>query len=245
VSGIDDLFAPPKPIVRVIDFEATGLERECKVVEVGHCDFDPIARTIGRPESYLCGGIDQMPPDTRAVHHIRLEDLAGLPPYDRWCLYEQAARAGVVAFAAHSADFEAQHILGSIPLVCTFKAAVRVWPDAPSHSVFGLLYWLEDQGLVAYDRQLAHPPHRAGPDAYATAVLLQAIYAAGYEGRDLIAWTREPALLPRCPLGDWRGHKWEECDPSFLEWILRKIHDREDVRFCAARELERRERPNE
>lgn len=242
--GSADLLGDPPPIVRVLDFEATGLERECRVVEVGHCDFDPISRAIGRPESYLCGGIDRMPPETRAIHHIRLEELAGLPRYDRWCLYEHAARAGVAAFAAHTADFEAMHILGSIPLICTHKAALRVWPDAPSHSVFGLLYWLEDQGLVQYDRQLAHPPHRAGPDAYATAILLRAIYEAGHQGRDLMAWTREPALLPRCPLGDWRGYRWAEIETSFLEWIVRKIHDREDVRFCAIRELDRRENPD-
>jgi exodeoxyribonuclease X len=52
-------------------------------------------------------------------------------------------------------------------------------------------------------------------------------------------------MLPRCPLGDWRGHRWEEVDTGFLDWILRKIHDREDVRFCAARELDRRERADE
>lgn len=242
---MSDLFGNPPPLVRVIDFEATGLEAGCKIVEVGHCDFDPSSRRIGRPESYLCGGIETMPPEVRAVHHIRLEELVGCAPYDRWCLYEHAVRAGVVAFAAHMADFEARHILGSIPLICTYKAALRIWPEAPSHSVFGLLYWLEDQGLATYDREIAHPPHRAGPDAYATAVLLSAIYAAGHEGRDLIGWTREPAMLPRCPLGEWRGKPWAECDGGFLRWILRTIYDREDVRFCAEQELNRREMINE
>jgi hypothetical protein len=48
-------------------------------------------------------------------------------------------------------------------------------------------------------------------------------------------------LLPRCPIGDWRGHTWDEVEEGFLQWILRKITDREDVRFCAQKELERRE----
>ena len=49
-------------------------------------------------------------------------------------------------------------------------------------------------------------------------------------------------MLPTCPLGDWRGRKWSEVEESFLWWILRRITDREDVRFCAQAELDRRER---
>lgn len=239
---MNDLFGAPLPVVRVIDFEATGLQPDAKVVEVGHCDFDVTNRAVGLPASYLCR-VDHMPPDTRAVHHIRAEETAGLPPYDRWCLYEEAVRAGVVAFAAHTADFEQRFMLGSIPLVCTYKAALRVWPEAPSHSVFGLLYWLEDQGLAAYSRQLAMPPHRAGPDAYATCHLLAAIYAEGFEGRDLIKWTMEPRLLPRVPIGDWRGRRWDEPDWGFLRWIVNKRASGmdPDIVWNAEREIERRE----
>lgn len=236
-----DLFGSPPPLVRVIDFEATGLHEGAQVVEVGQCDFDVTTRTVGLPNGYLCR-VASMPPDTRAVHHIRAEDTLGFPPYDRRCLYEEAVRAGVVAFAAHTADFEARFIVGSIPLVCTYKAALRVWPDAPSHSVFGLLYWLEDQGLVTYDRQLAMPPHRATPDAYATAVLLQALYGTGVEGKDLIRFTMEPRHLPRVPIGNWRGHRWDEADQGFLRWIVGKAGtDMDpDIIWNAERELERR-----
>lgn len=232
------------PLIRVLDYEATGLDVGCKVVEVGLCDVHSVSRKVSAPVSWLCR-VDSMPPETRAIHHIRAEDTRGYPPYDRWCLYEEAVRAGIVAWAAHSADFEARYLIGSIPLICTWKSALRVWPDAPSHSVFGLLYWLEDQGLVAYDRHLAHPPHRAQPDAYATAILLAAMMAGGATGADFMQWTREPAMIPRCPIGDWRGRKWADIETSFLEWIVRKIHDREDVRFAAIRELDRREMTDE
>lgn len=229
-------------LVRVIDFEATGLHPGAQVVEVGQADLNVATRRIGGLKSYLCR-VESMPPDTRAIHHIRAEETAGLPPYDRWCLYEEAARDGVVAFAAHTANFEERFILGNIPLVCTYKAALRVWPDAPSHSVFGLLYWLEDQGLATYDRALAMPPHRAGPDAYATAVLLAAIYAAGHEGRDLIKWTMEPRVLPRIPIGNWRGKRWDECDRGFLQWIIGKRYSDmdPDIIWNAERELDRRD----
>lgn len=228
-------------IVRVIDMEATGLQLDAKVCEVATCDFDTEALTVAAPRSTLCF-VDHMPPDTRAVHHIRAADTIGFPPYDRWIIYEEAARAGVAAFAAHSCDFEERFLLGSIPVVCTYKAALRVWPDAPAHGVFALLYWLEDRGLVDYDRAIAHPPHRAGPDAYATAILLRAIYQAGHDGKDLVRWTIEPRLLPRCPIGNWRGHPWEDCDSGFLHWILGKRgSDMDpDIIWNAEREITRR-----
>src|SRR3546814_16811105 len=97
---------------------------------------------VGATHSYLCR-VDQMPPDTRAIHHIRASDTAGLPPYDRRILYEEAVRAGVYAWGAHSAEHEAKYMIGSMPLFCTNKAALRLWPDAPRHGVFALLYWLE------------------------------------------------------------------------------------------------------
>jgi exodeoxyribonuclease X len=229
----------PAPLIRVLDLEATGLERGAAVVEYGWTDIDPATLEIGETCTSLCR-VEAMPCEARAVHHIRAADTAGFPPYDRRWLYEQAVRDCVYSWAAHTADFEAQFILGALPLFCTYKAALRLWPDAPSHSVFGLLYWLEDLGVDEFDRGRAYPAHRAGPDSYATAVLLRAMLAAGLDGRRLRQWTCEPALLPRCPIGDYRGQPWEECDAGFLEWILRKIWDREDVRFCAELELEKR-----
>lgn len=229
-------------IVRVIDMEATGLQRDAKICEVGHYDLDTETMTIGNGKTYLCR-VDSMPPDTRAVHHIRAADTAAWPPYDRWCVYEEAARAGVAAFAAHTCDFEERFMLGSIPIVCTYKAALRVWPEAPAHGVFALLYWLEDQGLVSYDRVLAHPPHRAAPDAYATAHLLRRIYELGFTGKDLRQWTCEPRMLPRCPIGSWRGHPWADCDWGFLQWISNKrgTDMDPDIIWNAEREMDRRE----
>lgn len=244
---MSDLFGNPPPLVRVLDFEATGLHPEAQVVEVGHVDFDPVSRSISRGATYLCA-VDSMPPDTRAVHHIRAEETRGLPPYDRRVLYEEAVRAGVVAWAAHTSSFEERFILGDIPMICTYKAALRVWPDAPgNHGVFTILYWLEDQGLVTYDRARAYPSHRALPDAYATAVILSAIYEAGFTGKDLIKWTMEPRLLPRVPIGRFRGEPWNVPDWGFLRWIVdKKGTDMDpDIIWNAQREMDRRESQND
>lgn len=234
-----DLLGQPDPVIRVLDFECTGLDPDALVCEVGTTDLNPVTREIGETVTTLCR-VPAMPPETRAVHHIRASATQAFPPYDRRCLYEAAVTAGVYAWAAHSAKFEERYIIGSLPMFCTHKSALRLWPDAPAHGVFPLLYWLEDQGRVTFDQARAFPPHRAGPDSYATAVLLKAMLDEGVTGRTLKEWTAEPRILPRCPIGKYRGQPWSECDYGFLDWILRTIVDDADLRFNASLEIERR-----
>lgn len=232
-----DLFGPP-PLIRVIDFECTGLGDDAEVCEVAWTDLNPKTLEVGETVSFLCR-VASMPPDTRAIHHIRASDTAGFPPYDRRIIYERAVQDGVYAFAAHTAEHEAKYMIGAMPLFCTNKAALRFWPDAPKHGVFPLLYWLEDQGKVRLDPARAMPPHRAGPDSYATALLLRSMLDDGLTGTTLREWSAEPRVFPRCPIGQWRDQPWADCDWGFLEWILRKIDD-PDIRFNASLEMERR-----
>lgn len=231
------------PVIRVLDFESTGTEPDALIVEVGQTDLNAVTHQIGETVTWLCR-VDLMPPTARAVHHIRATDTASFPPYDRRCLYEAAVGAGVYAWAAHNASFEERFIIGALPMFCTYKAALRLWPEAPGHGAFPLLYWLEDQGRVRFDQARAHPPHRAGPDSYATAVLLQAMLREGVTGRTLREWSAEPRILPRCPIGKYRGLPWAECDWGFLDWILRTITDDPDLRFNASLELEKRRSSN-
>ncbi len=222
-------------IVRVIDFETTGTEPPAQVCEVGICDLSLDDRSISAPLSWLCG-VNAMPPEVRAVHHISLADCAGAIPFD-------AARLlapDLVAIAAHNAEFETKFFAPTVPVICTYKAALRVWPSAPSHSNGALRYWLEDQGLIAPDHSLTQPTHRAGPDAYVTAHVLLALLNAGATGRDMIAWTKEPRLLPTCPIGKFRGKPWSEVEAGFLGWMLRQPTMEEDLRWNAKREIARR-----
>lgn len=239
-----DLFGQ-SPVVRCIDMEATALERG-EVIEVAHYDFNPATGDITGGWSELCRTAVN-PAETRAIHHIRTADVAGCPPYDRRVVYEAAVRAGAVAWAAHNTGLEEQFLPNGLPIVCTYKAALRLWPDAPgNHGLFALLYYLEDEGLATYDQALAWPSHRALPDAYACAVVLAAIYRAGITGKKLLEWTAEPRVLPRCPIGAWRGYRWEEVEWSMLEWIVWKARDLDaDIRWNAQREMDRREQSNE
>lgn len=238
-------------VLTVIDVETTGLEPPAEVIELGWQDViveDGAAR-LGNRGSRLFGAERGIPPETMAVHHIRPGEIEGQPLFGAHDLEEllhgdngSAANDGAPpdALVAHNAAFETlwftPTLIGSMPVICTLKAALRVWPDAPGHSNSVLRYWL---GLDL-DDALAMPPHRAGPDAYVTANILVALFNAGATGKDMVAWTREPALLPRCPIGKFRGQPWASVDGGFLNWMLAQPSMEADLKWNAQRELDRR-----
>lgn len=227
-------------VLRVIDFETSGMEPPVsQVVEVGYCDLsrgEGGVWSVGQPVSWLCGA-DAMPPEVRAVHHITLAEVAGLASFDP----ASVVAPHCAAVVAHNWSFEAA-FLGDqqTPAICTLKAALRVWPDAPSHSNTVLRYWLEDQGLLSLDHDTAMPPHRAGPDAYVTAHILKALLAAGATGREMIAWTQEPRLLPKITFGKHKGAAWKDAPRDYLEWAAFKSDLDGDTKWNAERELQRR-----
>lgn len=223
-------------IIRVIDFETTGMEPpEAEVCEVGTCDFLLEERRIDTPLAWYCA-VKSMPPEVRAVHHISLADCAGSEPFSQDAIFRQPC----AAIAAHVSEFETKFFTTDLPIICTCKAALRVWPEAPSHSNAALRYWLEDAGKIAPVRAMTQPPHRAGPDAYVTAHILRALFDAGVTGRQMVAWTKEPRLMPRCTLGKFRGQPWPTVDMGFLDWMLRQPDMEDDLKWNARREIERR-----
>jgi len=231
-------------IIRVIDMETTGMDAASSVIELGWSDYDVETMQVADPVSSLFH-VDTIPPESRAVHHIGLADIpASAQPFDVFAdVFMPADTMAITFFAAHNAAFECQ-FLGEMEhrrVICTYKSALRIWPDAPSHANGALRYWLEDAGKISPDATKAYPTHRAGPDAYITAHLLRALFEAGATGKDMVAWTRAPAVLPRCPIGTpWRGMKWAEVDFGFLKWMADKPDMEPDHQWNARRELDRR-----
>lgn len=223
--------------VRIIDFETTGFEPpEAQVCEVAYCDLETDSREVGDPVSWLCGITGLMPPETRSVHHISSDDCDGFPPFDPDTLDDEK----LAVYAAHNAEFEGKFFTFQKPVICTYKSALRVWPDAPGHSNGALFYWLLDQRLIKPDLCKSQPFHRAGPDSYVTAWILVALLNAGATGKEMVAWTKEPKLLPKCTIGKFRGKPWSEVDDGFLGWMLKQVDMDADLKWNAARELKRR-----
>lgn len=229
-------------LIRVIDFETTGFESECEVVEMGWCDYDTEADKIIGPDSRLFR-VDYMPPQACAVHHITAEDTQGAQPYTRH-LFEQVMEdeGDCDVLCCHNLQFDSQWIYDPVwPMICTYKSALRLWPEAPGHSNQVLRYWLDEkEKLRLGNPKLALPPHRAQADAYVTAHILQAIMREGVTAKSMTGWAKQPALLPTCPIGKFRGKPWCDVEAGFLEWMLKQVDMEEDYKWNARRELERR-----
>lgn len=224
-------------VIRIIDFETTGTEPpEGEVCEVGSCDFYLEEGKINEPRSWLCG-VNSMPPEVRAIHHISIAECAGKPVFEAGTMLRDG---DVQALAAHNAEFEMKFFESHLPVICTYKVALRAWPEAPSHSNGALRYWLEDQGKIELRHELTQPAHRAGPDAYVTAHILKALFDTGLTGKQMVAWSKEPRLLPTCPLGKFRGKPWAEVEAGFLGWMLRQPTMESDLKWNAEREIARR-----
>jgi exodeoxyribonuclease X len=229
--------------VRVIDLETTGSSPPAHgVCEIGWQDVE---RQEGGQWSLAADGSARfvnpgrpIPPVTMAVHHIMDADVAGAPFWPEIAPAILQPAGGTLALAAHRAAFEQRfctpRLAGGAQWICTWKCALRLWPDSPSFSNQVLRYWRMPDGL---DQAKGLPVHRAFPDAYVTAHHLRdQLNTAGLA--QLLAWSAEPGLLPRVPAGADRGRAWGELEDEVLQ---RYTTDRnEDVRFSAQSELERR-----
>lgn len=234
-------------IIRVVDLETTGMAApDAAPCEVAWVDLRAIDNAweidLFSMRSLLCNPSRQIPPEVSAVHHIVDEDVA-----DKMFWTEALAACAAKddplfrpsAFAAHNAKFERQwltrDVVGEAPVICTYKCALRAWPDAPSHSNQSLRYWLKPAGL---DREIAAVAHRALPDAYVTAfTLIELLKMLTIE--QLVSISSEPALLPKVRFGKHAGKAWGDVPSDYLQWCLRQDMD-EDVIFTARHELSRR-----
>ena len=221
---------------RIVDLETTGTTPNDAVVEIAAVDLlgeqiIPVGSDLVRPPIPI-------PPQASAVHHITDDDVSGSPTLEGLLpFYMNEGRvAGVGVFTAHHWVFEGQWLSGKLagrPVICTYKAALRVWPEAPGHSNQALRYWLKPKGFRS---EFASPAHRAQPDAYVTALLLRELLRV-VSVDNLIAWTGEPVLLPRVTFGRHRGCRWNEVPVDYLEWITERSDHSEDVRFTAIHAL--------
>jgi len=164
--------------LRVIDLETSGSHpASSEVIEFGSVDLvlHESGWQIEPPHTQLFCPQAPLTPETQAVHHLMAEDFSTeLPcatPETLSALIQRAPAPTMLA--AHHIAFE-RHFLtdemtGGLPWLCTLRAGQKLWPDAPRHTNQILRYWLR----LDLDRHMASPAHRAGPDAYVTAHILQ------------------------------------------------------------------------
>lgn len=230
-------------IIRSWDVETSGsVDEGGVVIESGWCDIDLKTRDVSEPKSQLFGlPIGRtLSPEVRAVHHIQESELPA-DLFDAEDTKRQWGFEGVATMVAHSAEYETSFMQPACPVICTYKVALRVWPDAPTHSNAGLRYWLQDDGRINPVDSLCLPHHRAGPDSYVTAHIMLALMDTGMSGKEMARISREPALLPRCPIGKFRNKPWPEVESGFMLWMLKQADMAENLKWNAKRELDRRD----
>lgn len=237
-------------MIRIFDLETTGFTPDNHApCEIGFADLVALRRDLAgepcdwrveEPQSYLCHPGRPIPAESSAIHHIVDADVEGCAPWREMLPHSIPPKgAETVAFAAHNAKFERQWIgeplTGAAPWICTYKCALRLWPDAPGHSNQTLRYWLQ----IDAPRAIADNAHRAGPDALVTAhILRRMLETPGVTLNRLIEWSDLPALLVKRHINPWRGKRWSEIDDAdFLYWILRRDFS-DDVLYTARQRLD-------
>ena len=245
----DALPAPdlPATTVRVIDTETAGQRLpDDAVIEIGSADLDLLTLASGnRMETLVDPAGAPISPGARRVHKIEDAELVGAPAFGEAVLPFATART----FAAHRASFDRSRLRLPGDWLCTWKLALRAFPDAPAH------------GLQSLVRRLALRPelpegshaHRALFDAVCTVELLAACYRAlaprcrGPE--DFLARavrvSREPGLLVRFRFGRHKGMAVREVPTDYLIWVMGEPEMDADAAFTARHELKRRGLPIE
>jgi exodeoxyribonuclease X len=227
--------------VRVIDLETAG-NGPNDVCEIGWQDVvldqDGIWRLNDERGALFVNPGRPIAAETMAVHHIQDCEVVGAPYWKQVAASVLQPEGGVAALAAHRAAFEQRfckpRLTAGASWICTWKCAMRVWPELPRFSNQMLRYQRMPEGLI---HAVGLPAHRALPDAYVTAHHLRDLLnAASLE--QLLIWSDEPGLLPRVPAGPDRGKGWDLVSDDCLAELLK---DRDaDVRFSAQTEMARR-----
>lgn len=239
----------------VFDLETTGVEPTDKVVELGWCPMtqDGEAKVkIKQAHSHLCNPGIPIPPETSAIHHITDFTMKSIQ-----ATFEERIELVMATYGpttgqkrwhpvAHNAKFEQQFITPSMvherQWVCTYKCAMRAWPDAPSHSNQVLRYWLPELNDQLF-YNFAMPPHRAAPDAYVTSHILARLLKK-HPLAELLEWSSEVAMPPRINFGMHKGKKWVDAPIDYLEWLIFTSDFDADMKTYAKAIMEERRHGN-
>lgn len=216
-------------MLRVLDIETTGIDcSKDAVIEIASVDLTRDG--ITNEQQSFVNPDRSIPPASMAVHHIMDDDVRDAPS-----IADAITRfMGADHYVAHNAQFEQSFLepmLGT-NWVCTYKCALRVWPDLPSHSNQALRYQL---GLAAPFGRDRHSiiAHRALGDCIVTAAIFMEISKKA-KWPVILRWSQEPALKTVCDFGKHRGERFDAIPLDYLHWMRDKLTDDKDMQFTAA-----------
>lgn len=233
-------------LIKIVDVETTGLDprvdRICEVATIDVNFAEPTEKAAGVFErqamwSTLVNPERDIPPEASGVHDIVDADVAGAP---KIADILDVLKAGPPdAYCAHNSRFDQGFFKpADVPWLDTYRLALWLWPEAPSHKLGTLRYWLKLK--LAPPENLRQAAHSALWDAYLCAAILRRVAMAGAMWDDMLAVSSEPALLPKLTFGEHAMKPISDVPDSYLQWILKKGGFDEDVAHTAMCELQRR-----
>jgi len=229
-------------VIRIFDIETTGVSKDDdRIIEIAAYDLNQFDGSITFAGAQLCNPGRAIPPEASAIHHLIDTDVENEPLFGQ--VWKDFSPPEITVYAAHNSEFEASFLPtpAGVDWICTFKAALHAWPDAPGHNNQALRYWRGLDARDGFDRKVASMAHRAGPDAYVTAHLLGDLLKIA-SVTQLITCTKQPKRYPVLSFGKHRGMKWADVPGDYLAWLRDGTHEMDaDWRHCARRELARRQ----
>src|SRR5262245_42089654 len=222
-------------MIRIIDIETTGTDSATDaIIEIASVDMVRGGGITNAMNTLVQPG-KPIPPGASAIHHIVDEDVKNAP-----ALAEVIGRfKGADYYVAHNCEFErgffAAHAVELRPWICTYKCALRVWPELDGHSNQELRYALgRATPFPEFDRS-AISPHRAAFDVVVTAAIFEELIKHA-RWSELVQWSREPTLYTRLHFGKYRGQRYDAVaasDPDYLRWIVERSELEEGIKHSA------------
>lgn len=246
-----------RPII--IDTETSGRPEDG---EVGLVEVAAISRredgSLKKFEELVNPG-HLIPAPAMAVHHITNRMVENAAPAEQVLSKlraEMGAESGEIVWVAHNAEFDKFFLPGFAddPWICTYRCALHLWPDAPSHGNQALRYWLglDESGELQLPEGLY--PHRALYDILVTEGILRRLLSEVVHKRlggdadsragllELVRLSTEPVILSKARFGKHAGKAWDwivRADSGWCDWYMRLPDGDKDVRHTIQHHRER------
>lgn len=228
-----------KYILRIIDFETTGIpddDTQHSVVEAAWIDYDAESKKFIVEHSDLIKPETPMDIKAQAVHHISYNEA--MEKGEKWEHVEADMELHGdderFIYVAHNTDFEKKFFQGAkdAKWIDTYKVALKLFQDAPSHSNQALKYYLGIENKPEH-----HPPHRALPDCKVTAEILFKM-AEDLKFNEMIKISLQPPYLTSIGFGKHKGERFEDLPRDYLEWLAKQDDMDEGVKAAVGRVLD-------
>ncbi|MFS8180863.1 exonuclease domain-containing protein [Pseudovibrio denitrificans] len=168
-------------LIRAIDFETTAWPEDptAEICEVGYTDFtpdDPFRPfAINGFTAFLVNPGSAISEGCQKVHGITQDMVQNKPSP---ATAKKHLTAGLspqgTTFAAHYIDFEKHFLpLKEFGWICTWRCSKIFFPESPRHKLEALFNHLKLSSSDCFEPKFAAPLHRAGPDSYLCALLVE------------------------------------------------------------------------